>query len=1321
MTQEKTMPNSRSRLLAIAVAIPVILMTMLIPAGDASAGEGDSPPELYTVATAHLDTQWRWTIQKTIDEYLYNTLHDNFALFEKYPHYVFNFEGSFRYQLMGEYYPSAYQRMKDYIAAGRWRVAGSWVDAVDVNVPSPESLIRHTLYGNGFFAREFGRRSRDVFLPDCFGFGYALPSIAAHSGLLGFSTQKLTWGCYIGIPFNLGVWEGVDGSTLVAAVNPGSYTSDLTTDLSADSTWVETVLDQERASGVAKAFMYFGTGDTGGAPTDASVDWLEKSLQGDGPLQVLSVASDQIMRDITPAQQAGLPRYKGELLMTRHGVGCYTSQSAMKRWNRGNEVLADAAERVAVTADWLGASRYPGEVLETAWTRFLWHQFHDDLTGTSIPEAYYFSWNDELISLNQFASVVTDAVGGVSRALDTRAAGIPLVVYNPLAIEREDLVTAAVVFTGGQPRHVRVFDPDGNEVPAQWADGHVVFLARVPPVGFAVYDVRPAVEPCRLATCMRGDQVLENKRYRVHLGADGTLASIHDKQHDRELLSRPLEFQLLDDAPANWAAWEIDYEDLMAEPRTVAAGDRPWTVDADAGPARISARSELKADGSTITMTVSLGAGAASDRIDIALDIDWRTPGTLLKAAFPLAVANPTVTYDLGLGVIERGLNQPDLYEVPGQRWADLTAADGTYGVAVLNDSRYGWDHPDENTLRLTLTHTPAVNRNWSWVSDQASQDLGRHRVNLALYAHVDDWRQGVVWQADRLNQPLLAFQVPAHAGSLGREFSLLQLRDGSGGRAGLPVAVRAIKLAEQGDEIVIRLQELTGKPVDNLQVDFTGDILAVRELNGAEEPVDPAGLMEITDGNLHVAFLPFRPRTLAVRLADPPVSLDEPLAAPLDLAFNLDGISRDDDPTDGDFDGRGHTIAGDLMPGAIEREGIVFNTGPQAPGAANVLVCRGQELAVPDGDFDSVYLLAAAVNGGRSATFDVDGQPATLWIQDWAAPVGQWDNRLVGGVTYHDPEQISPAYINRDEVAWVGTHRHGPDGRNEAYVFTHFFKYRLDLPPGAGAIRLPVDENVRILAATAVSSGNDDAVAVVDLYDRPAGTSVEIVTERRRFLEEVTVTLRSPNPSPQIHYTVHTADGDQDARLYSGPFVLDEDCRLLAWAESPGLAVGRPVSARFEKMVARAAPFALGEEPAGLEPGLAYRYFEGAWSELPDFDAMTPVNEGIATTVAVPEGAAAEDIGLVLEGYLRVLHRGLYRLHLWSDDGSILHLGDEVLIDNDGLHGTSDVHADAALEAGVWPFRLEFFQHLGGVDLQLWWEGPGIELARVPVEALWH
>lgn len=163
------------------------------------------------MATAHLDTQWRWTVRTTIDEYLPATLRENFALFDAYPGYVFSFEGAFRYQLAKEYYPDEYERLKGYIAAGRWRVAGSWLDAVDVNLPSPESLLRHALYGNGYFAREFGVRSRDGFLPDCFGFGYALPSIAAHSGLIGFSTRKLSWGCFVGTPFHLGVWDQPGG------------------------------------------------------------------------------------------------------------------------------------------------------------------------------------------------------------------------------------------------------------------------------------------------------------------------------------------------------------------------------------------------------------------------------------------------------------------------------------------------------------------------------------------------------------------------------------------------------------------------------------------------------------------------------------------------------------------------------------------------------------------------------------------------------------------------------------------------------------------------------------------------------------------------------------------------------------------------------------------------------------------------------------------------------------------------------------------------------------------------------------------------------
>src|SRR5436190_3053417 len=91
---------------------------------------------LYCVGYAHLDTQWRWDYRTTIDEYLKATLLDNFDRFEKYPGYSFNFTGAARYGLMKEYYPAEYERLKGYIAQGRWFVSGSSVDEGDVNVPS---------------------------------------------------------------------------------------------------------------------------------------------------------------------------------------------------------------------------------------------------------------------------------------------------------------------------------------------------------------------------------------------------------------------------------------------------------------------------------------------------------------------------------------------------------------------------------------------------------------------------------------------------------------------------------------------------------------------------------------------------------------------------------------------------------------------------------------------------------------------------------------------------------------------------------------------------------------------------------------------------------------------------------------------------------------------------------------------------------------------------------------------------------------------------------------------------------------------------------
>ena len=82
-------------------------------------------------------------------------------------------------------------------------------------------------------------------------------------------------------------------------------------------------------------------------------------------------------------------------------------------------MLYEVITSASVIADWMGGANYPSAKIAGAWKRFIWHQFHDDLTGTSIPQAYTFSWNDELLSQTQFNDILAHASASVSRTLDS--------------------------------------------------------------------------------------------------------------------------------------------------------------------------------------------------------------------------------------------------------------------------------------------------------------------------------------------------------------------------------------------------------------------------------------------------------------------------------------------------------------------------------------------------------------------------------------------------------------------------------------------------------------------------------------------------------------------------------------------------------------------------------------------------------------------------------------------------------------------------------------------------------------------------------------
>jgi alpha-mannosidase len=413
-------------------------------------------------------------------------------------------------------------------------------------------------------------------------------------------------------------------------------------------------------------------------------------------------------------------------------------------------------------------------------------------------------------------------------------------------------------------------------------------------------------------------------------------------------------------------------------------------------------------------------------------------------------------------------------------------------------------------------------------------------------------WREGrVPARAARLNQPLVAFQAQAHPGALGRSLGLIDVSDTHD-----QIAVRAFKKAEDSEELIVRVQELYGRPVSGVQVSLPTGILNAREVNAAEEPVGEA---RVAGGKLTFNLTAYQPRTFAVTPDAPAARVAAVASSPLDLPFNLDGISTEANRADGDFDGRGRTYPAEQLPRTFSAGAVAFRFGPVAAAAPNAVAARGQRIALPAGTFNRVYILASSVGGDQKSMVTIERRRAAaarvpLNVQEWTGAIGQWDSRLrddrllrevfipkmnddqswpletiesqmltkwiappkpAVGATAASPAAaaapakatplsspagvsglnlVRPGFVKRDEVAWVATHRHSPEG-DEPYIFGYVFRYAIDLPQGATAIVLPLNDRIRVFAMTAANEPTPPVRAATVLYAPDLGA---VPTARR-------------------------------------------------------------------------------------------------------------------------------------------------------------------------------------------------------------------------------
>ena len=792
----------------------------------------------------------------------------------------------------------------------------------------------------------------------------------------------------------------------------------------------------------------------------------EAMADPDAPVQLISATSDQLFLDYMDRRDE-LPTYDGELLMDVHAGGCYTSQGAMKYYNRRNEELLGAAERAAVAADWLGAKPYDRAKLNEVWQRVLWHQFHDDLTGTSIADAYRYSWNDELISLQQATEVMTAAVGALSHSLDTRVKGTPVVVYNPVTYDLRDLVEAEVPLDA-RAKGVAVYAPSGRRVAAQILSregdrARILFAADVKAAGYAVYDVRPASGVAKSSALKASERTLENRIYRVELDANGDIRSIRDKRAGRELVAEGKAFRMavFEGNPSNrYPAWEI-MKETMDKPGRPIDGDVRISI-AEQGPVRATLKVERSYGPSKFVQYVSLTDGGDDDRIDVRNTVDWSSRNVLLKAEFPCAVANAKAAYDLGLGFIERGNNTETAYEVPAQKWVDLTDADGSYGVTILNDCKYGWDKPADNTLRLTLLHTPSTEKRYA---HQRTLDHGVHHYTYSIVGHTGARTEDALVAGEALNMPLVAFVAPKHAGHLGRTFSMLA--------ASTPqIGVRALKAAEDGDGYIVRCYETTGNPVEGARITFPAAIVSAEECNGIEERIGDAAF---EGRSLVVSAGKFAPKTYRVRLAEPAVrstlAIDN---APVKLDYDITAYTTDEFFTYYTIDKALGSFAAELIPATVECDGVTF-----AMGEANTddaVLCNGQTVALPaDRTYTKLYVLASAVEEPRTAEFRVGDRTYEAEVPLWKGFYGQWG-------WYGNSE----GFMQRAKIGYLGTHRHQTDLGNVPYGFSYMYLLTFDIPEGATTVTLPKDKKVLVYAMTASNNPIDDVKLASRTFVRP-------------------------------------------------------------------------------------------------------------------------------------------------------------------------------------------------------------------------------------------
>lgn len=763
------------------------LQTALDYLRDRFKGQGKPGVNVTMLGHTHIDVAWLWRLRHTREKTARSFSTVN-RLMEKYPEYIFIQTQPQLYDYLKEDYPDIYEHIKRRVAEGRWEPSGAmWVEC-DCNLASGESIIRQILVGKNFFKKEFDYESEFLWLPDVFGYSWALPQILKKSGVNTFMTTKISWNDTNRLPYDTFIWRGMDGSEVTTHFVTTTELNDVTYTYNGESRpyAIKGVWDNYRNKDLNRDLLIsYGFGDGGGGPTREMIKYIEAAKLMPGIPNVETGRATEYFRKLNETIKENpyngyLPIWDGELYLEFHR-GTYTSQGYNKKMNRFMEYKLREEEMLSVFAEKLFNKPYNREEFLKAWKIVLCEQFHDILPGSSIHEVY----EDSHEEYERALKYIENATKAAKASFVTEKENA-FTLFNQANWERDSIVK---IPAGAETYEYT--DSEGNTLPSHRCGEHdIVHVKGLKPLAFTTIIRTAKVE--NVAEEFE-ENTVETPYYIVSWDDKGRLVRLYDKSADREVIPEGKfanVIQIFEDKPRCFDAWELESTIDLKKEEIPCDGNI------------IKTKNELgyfihftyNYNNSKIMQTMCLYNDKR--RIDFKTIVDWKESQKILKTAFSVDIRGVFARYDVQEGNIVRPITrntswEAAKFEVVAHKWADLSETG--YGVALLNDCKYGYDIK-EDTMRLSLLK--------SATDPDYSADYGTHEFTYSLYPHKEEWyNSGLEEEAFDLNSSVVVLEG---ASALGKE-SLISFDAEN-------VVLDAFKKAENEEAYVLRFHEFTGR-----------------------------------------------------------------------------------------------------------------------------------------------------------------------------------------------------------------------------------------------------------------------------------------------------------------------------------------------------------------------------------------------------------------------------------------------------------------------------------------------------------------------------